>query len=133
MDFGNKYLTYEEYVALGGTMSVSPFELLEFNARNEIDLRTQNRLVEAEEIPTKVKICMFNLIELISGYVKKSSEQAQSNIASETIDGYSVSYVSPAQVKEIIQSKKVEIDDLLLTGLYGVIINNEAIIYNGVN
>ena len=132
MDFGNKYLTYQEYIALGGTMSISSFELLEFNARSEIDLRTQNRLVDIQNIPTKVKLCMFNLIETINGYISESTEQGKSNIASESIDGYSISYVSPAQIKEIIISKRIELDDIMMTYLYGVIINNQAILYNGV-
>ena len=131
MDFGTKYLTYEEYLELGGTIkSVSPFELLEFNARNEVDLRTHNRIVGQEVIPTKVKMCMFQLIELINSYAQKA-EQKASNIASESIDGYSVTYVSPSQIKEIISTKKVEIDDIMMTYLYGVIINNEAILFNG--
>lgn len=132
MDFGNKYLTYQEYIALGGTMSISPFELLEFNARAEIDLRTQNRLVEANTIPTKVKMCMFNLIETINSYVSESTEQGKGNIASESIDGYSISYVSPSQIKEIIVSKRAELDDIMMTYLYGVVVNNEAILYDGV-
>lgn len=132
MDFGNKYLTYEEYVALGGTMSISPFELLEFNARAEIDLRTQNRLVGASTIPTKVKMCMFNLIETINSYVSESTEQGKGNIVSESIDGYSISYVSPSQIKEIIVSKRAELDDIMMTYLYGVVVNNEAILYDGV-
>lgn len=132
MDFGNKYLTYEEYVALGGTMSISPFELLEFNARSEIDLRTQNRLVGTSTIPTKVKVCMFNLIETINSYVSESTEQGKGNIASESIDGYSISYVSPSQIKEIIVSKRAELDDIMMTYLYGVVVNNEAILYDGV-
>ena len=132
MDFGNKYLTYEEYLELGGTIkSVSPFELLEFNARSEIDLRTHNRLVGVDEIPLKVKICMFHLIEMINSYAT-NTETAPSNIASENIDGYSISYLSPTQVKEIITTKRTEIDDIMLTYMYGVIVNNEAILYNGV-
>ena len=133
MDFGNKYLTYEEYLELGGTIkSVSPFELLEYNARTEVDLRTHNRLVGQENIPTKVKMCMFHLIELINGYAKKSVEQKQSNVASESIDGYSITYLSPTQIKEIMTIKKSEIDDIMLTYMYGVVVNNEAILYNGV-
>lgn len=132
MDFGTKYLTYEEYLELGGTIkSVSPFELLEFNARAEVDLRTQNRLVGVEPTPLKVKICMFHLIEMINSYAT-STETAPSNIASENIDGYSISYLSPTQVKEIITTKKTEIDDIMLTYMYGVIVNGKAILYNGV-
>ena len=66
MDFGNKYLTYLEYKELGGEMSVSPFNVLEYEARKKIDERTQCRLVNFTPIPTQVKMCMFNLINIIA-------------------------------------------------------------------
>lgn len=125
MEFSGQYLTYEEYRGLGGTLDLMPFNLLEFGARNQIDLRTKNRLVNESEIPQKVKICLFNLIEKINSYVLTSTS---GNIASESTDGYSVSY---NQVNEIIKSKNTELEDIMLHDLYGVVLNGEHIIYNG--
>lgn len=133
MEFEGQYLTYQEYINLGGTLAETPFNLLEFEARNQIDLRTQNRLVGVDEIPQKVKICEFNLIEKLNDYLNQINQINQNgNVSSENIDGYSVSYTSSSQIKDIIASKQAEIDTMLLSGLYGVIVNNEHIIYNGV-
>lgn len=123
MEFSGQYLTYEEYKGLGGTLDLMPFNLLEYEARNQIDLRTKNRLVNEIEIPQKVKICEFKLIEKINSYVSTNN-----NIASENTDGYSVTY---NQASEIVKSKNAELEDIMLSDLYGVIVNDEHIIYNG--
>lgn len=133
MEFEGQYLTYAEYKALGGSLAETPFNLLEFEARNLIDLRTQNRLVGVENIPQKVKICVFNLIEKMDKYINQVNQISQNgDKSSESIDGYSVSYTNATQIKDIIASKQTDLDNTLLEGLYGVIINNEHIIYNGV-
>jgi hypothetical protein len=133
MEFEGQYLTYQEYTSLGGTLDQTPFNLLEFEARNKVDLRTQNRLVGVEEIPFKVKMCMYNLIEKMNSYINEIDKiNENGNISSENIDGYSVSYVSATQIKDIIASNNAELDNILLEGLYGVIVNDEHIIYNGV-
>ena len=36
MEFSGQYLTYEEYRALGGTLDLAPFNILEFGARRRI-------------------------------------------------------------------------------------------------
>lgn len=131
--FEGQYLTYREYQELGGTLDETPFNLLEFACRKEVDENTQNRLkdLETAEIPSEVKLCIFNLIEIVDKYneiVKKTS----GNIESENIDGYSVKYITATQIKEIITNKKSEITDIIKTQLFGVIVNNEHIIYLGV-
>lgn len=130
MEFSGQYLTYLEYQALGGTLDQTPFNLLEFEARNQIDLRTHNRLINEETIPQKVKMCDFHLIEKINSYAEATSSIG-GNIASENTDGYSISYVTANQIQEIVKSKNAELQDIILSDLYGVIVNNEHIIYNG--
>lgn len=135
MEFSGQYLTYEDYIGLGGTLDLMPFNLLEFEARKQIDLRTQGRLQKLDycEIPEDVKLCDFNLIQKINSYASTMSEITEKgNIASENTDGYSVSYSSPTQIKEIVVSKQAELQDVIMTNLYGVVVNNEHIIYNGV-
>ena len=42
MTFEGQYLTYAEYQELGGSaIGVMPFNILEFEARKQIDIRTQ--------------------------------------------------------------------------------------------
>lgn len=135
MEFSGQYLTYDEYVDLGGTLAEAPFNLLEFEARKKIDERTFNRLknIDEENIPQEVKICEYNLINSINSYGGGSSTNvANKNIASENTDGYSVSYINPAQISEVIISKNEELNDIISTYLFGIIINGEHIIYTGV-
>ena len=130
MDFSEQYLSYEEYRALGGTLNQTPFNILEFEARKQIDLRTQNRLKD-QTIPDEVKLCDFHLINKIESYAK-TIESSNGNVASESIDGYSISYGTASQISEIIRSKNYELQDIMLNDLFGVIVNGEHIIFNGV-
>jgi len=131
MSFENQYLTFNEYIELGGTLEETPFNLLEYEARKQINIRTQNRLVNEETQTDEVKLCVFHLIEKIESYASASSS-VSGNIASESTDGYSISYVTATQLNEVVKSKNVELDDIIMNDLYGVIVNGEHIIYNGV-
>ena len=135
MNFNGQYLTYPEYRLLGGTLEITPFNLLEFEARRMIDINTQNRLKEIknEEVPEEVKLCEFNLISSINNYASSiESATENGNIASESTDGYTVSYVKSASIKDIINSKNAELDDIIRTYLLGVIFNGKHILYLGV-
>ena len=80
MEFSGQYLTYEEYRSLGGTLDLTPFNLLEFEARRKIDSRTMNRLkdIDSQDIPQEVKICEYNVINSINSYVN-TFESANKN------------------------------------------------------
>jgi hypothetical protein len=138
MEFSGQYLTYEEYKGLGGTIDLTPFNLLEFEARRKIDIRTQDRLkgFESNEIPQEVKLCDLALINMVKKYANQENNENQEkqNIASETTDGYSVTYntITLDKIKEIMESKKAEVNDILNTYLVGVIFNGEHIAYLGV-
>lgn len=132
MTFEGQYLTYAEYQELGGSAIGSmPFNVLEYEARKRIDEKTLNRLKNVKEIPEEVKLCEYNLINSVKSYVDGSTS-TNKNIASENTDGYSVSYVNPTQISEIIKSKNIEFEDIILTYLFGVVINGEHLIYTGV-
>ena len=129
MEFNNQYLTYEDYKSLGGTLGEMPFNILELKARQIINERTQNRLKDVEKIPQEVKICVYDLIQIINKY-NNSNNSTSSNISSENIDGYSVTYKSG---KELTEEQKKQYDDVMETDLYGVIVDNTPILYLGVN
>ena len=131
MDFTNQYLTYEEYMVLGGTLEEVPFNELEYECRRIIDSRTQNRLKNADEIPEEVKMLENKMIQTLQGYYV-SLEKAQSGVASENTDGYSVSYISSNQISQLIEGKIDVLQDLVSTYLFGVIVNNEHLLYCGV-
>jgi hypothetical protein len=127
MEFSGQYLTYEEYIALGGTLDQMPFNLLEFEARKQIDVRTQNRLKNEINIPQEVKLCVYNLISKIQLYQNDTNR----NISSESVGSYSVNYVD--NIESFVKNKSTELDDIIVNSLYGVIVNGEHILYIGVD
>lgn len=131
--FEGQYLTYEEYQELEGTLDETSFNLLEFASRKEIDKNTQCRLknIDSADIPNEVKLCIYNMINCINKY-NETTEKAGGNIESENIDGYSVKYVTISQVNEIIKNKEVELQDIINSQLFGVIVNGEHLLYLGV-
>ena len=64
MDFSGQYLTYNEYKVLGGQLDQTPFNLLEYDVRKEIDKQTLDRLVNLEKQREEVKMCVWELINL---------------------------------------------------------------------
>lgn len=136
MEFNGQYLTYEEYKALGGTLDLMPFNLLEFESRRQIDIRTQNRLknIDSKDIPQEVKLCEYRMINSINNYRETTNNiTSNGNVASENTDGYSISYVTANQIQDIIKSKNVELDDIIREYLIGVIVNGQHIMYLGVD
>ena len=131
MEFEEQYLTYTEYINLGGSeIGEMPFNLLEFEARRKINERTFNRL-KSNNIPQEVKLCEYKLINSINNYAN-TINSINGNVKSENIDGYSVTYSSPSEISEIVKSKKYELDDIIRTYLLGVIYDNEHLLYCGV-
>ena len=73
---------------------------------------------------------MFALINSLGSYSSESSNNK--NIASESVGSYSVSYVTGGTIQEIVQSKNVELNDIITTYLMGVVVNGEHVLYIGV-
>jgi hypothetical protein len=109
MEFNGQYLTYEEYQGLDGTLTETPFNLLEFEARQNIDKYTFGRLKDLKEQTQEVKLCVFKLIGLIDSYNKYETQSK--GIASENTDGYSVSYGNPST--DFAKAKNDEIKGLV--------------------
>lgn len=107
------YLTYDEYLAFGGTVEETAFDNLEFEARTVIDWWTYNRLQNDEEYPEAVKRCMFKLINLI---IAKQQAQllknngavnpdfTESGIVQQSNDGVSTTYNIMSASEIIAQS-----------------------------
>ena len=131
MDFTNQYLIYEEYKDLGGTLEEVPFNELEYECRKLIDSRTQNRLKNTNEIPEEVKMLESRMIQTLHDYYI-SLKKAQSGLQSVNTDGYSESYISSTQIGQLVEGKIEVLQELITTYLFGVIINNEHILYCGV-
>lgn len=128
MNFVGQYLKYDEYRLMGGTKEIMPFNLLEYEARKIIDVRTQRRLVGLEIIPQDVKMCVNAIINVIESYESTTNK----NISSESVGDYSVSYVSSSQINEVIKSKESEIEDIMFNYLSTTIVDGTPILYLGV-
>jgi glycosylphosphatidylinositol transamidase (GPIT) subunit GPI8 len=61
-----KYLTYEEYQSLGGSLDESAFNIMERRARRVIDYITYNRVKRLDTIPDEVKDAMVTLINQLN-------------------------------------------------------------------
>ena len=127
MEFSNKYLDYSDYTSLGGTLTEMPFNILEFEARKKIDGRTQERLV-GQDIPQEVKMCEFAIIETTLDEIKRNNS---TNASSESIDGYSISYLSPSEVQQSMIAKSKQIEDIMQTYLLTTKVNDVPILYRG--
>lgn len=109
MEYSGQYLTYEEYKGLGGSLDLMPFNLLELEARKQVDKHTFGRLINLETQKQEVKICIFRLITLLNSY--NTDLERNKAVSSENIDGYSVSY--GAVSNEAINGKESEIKSLI--------------------
>ena len=116
MEFNGQYLTYTEYKELGGAIpDEMPFNLLEFNARKCIDKYTFGRLINLTSQTQEVKLCVFELIKSLEKYCSESETYNVNNVASENIDGYSISYNT--NFDGIIKGKDAEISNIIYTYL----------------
>lgn len=127
MEFKGQYLTYQEYLTLGGTLDEMPFNLLEYNARKEIDSRTQKRFIGIGNKYEEVKLCVYNLIPAIKSYEEYTTQNKA--IYSESTDGYSVNYGTPQTTYTM--AKNNELDNIIYKYLYGVIVNGEHALFIG--
>ena len=121
-----QYLSYEDYKKLGGSLKEMPFKILEFEAKKRIDGRTQNRFKDIEEAPKELKMCEYAIINTIeSGFSEIKS------VKSESIDGYSVSYLSPVEIQQVIISKSMQIEDIMRAYLLETKIDGVPVLYRG--
>ena len=114
MTIEGQYLTYAEFQALGGSaIGETPFKILEFEARKEIDKYTYGRLKNLSSQTNEVKLCDYNLINTLQGYdADKTRNKA---ISSESTDGYSVSYGNGG--KDSMVAKESEVKNIIYTYL----------------
>lgn len=108
------YLTYEEYIQMGGTLEETAFEELEFEARTQIDYWTFNRLSNDTTFPEAVKRCMYKLITLLNDQqqalaasIPATTDSTNAGIMSQSNDGVSITYnmLSAHEIVETVQDK----------------------------
>lgn len=116
MDFNNQYLTYIEYKKLEGNLSEMPFNLLEYQAEQEVDELTFNRFKKLVEYPKELKLCINELINSLQRYNETS------NKASETVGSYSVNYDKPVTKEKNQALKSIITKYLSRTKVDGVLV-----------
>lgn len=87
------YLTYEEYLQMGGDMNDSLFPRFEMKARKRIDVMTFGRLQGESEVRECVKHCMFELVQALHEDETNVGFSGR-EITSMSNDGVSVTYAS---------------------------------------
>ena len=88
------FLTYEEYMGMGGDAPESAFARLEAKARAQLNRMTFGRLAGSETVSENVKYCMFELIGAIKAEESLGGMAAGREIAAVSNDGVSVSFAA---------------------------------------
>lgn len=115
-----KYLTYEDYTRLGGTLDEASFNLYEFKCRKQLDYYTYNRLIDGvpSDIKNDIDMVMMSLININTSYDEQNGKM------SESIDGYSVSYGGT-------QETSIKVKNTISQMLSGLEVNGVPITYCG--
>ena len=124
-----QYLTYQEYVALGGTLSATDFVLAEFKARSRIDRMTLARVQAMATVPEEVKLAMMCIIK-VDGKYAADAQVDSAIVSSFNTDGYSESYGGADQQTQAVES---QLNNQVMTMLFGVLDDfGVPLIYKGV-
>ena len=97
------YLTYEEYLALGGAIDAAAWPPLECACRKRIDRITDCRVQNMAEVPKAVKLCIFALAQMESA-VGPVAQVTSPTVTSFSTDGYTENHgnVPNAEVTHIL-------------------------------
>ena len=67
-----QYLTYEEYIEIGGALDLTAFKRNIDRACGFVDLHTQSRLQSVLEVSQRAKACVRDLVECLANNVSGS-------------------------------------------------------------
>lgn len=124
-----QYLTYDEYLAYGGTLSEDEFTLAEFKARSRIDWLTLARVQYMAKVPEEVKMAMMVIMKVDNKY-SADSQAGSAIVSSYSTDGYSESY---GGVSEQSENSEKQITREVSRMLFGVLDDaGVPLIYKGV-
>lgn len=132
------YLTYEEYLNMGGTLDEAAFDDYLIDAEMLIDWYTFNRLENETVIPEKVKKCVYKLISLADMKSKafvlgrEVNGEGNASVASQSNDGVSISYntISASQAFDLLKSESESIIKQYLNGVVNSL--GRKLLYRGI-
>ena len=130
MDMSPRYLTYDEYTEVGGTLEETEFNYYAYEAESYIDWYTFNRLHNNTQIPDAVKRCEVYLIKFIqerlsvlgisaNGDSGSNAKNPIMSMMSQSNDGVSVSYGNMS-AKDAEASLNKEVEQTIQRQLAGV-------------
>ena len=123
-----QYLTYDEYVAYGGTMDETAFTVAEFKARSRIDWLTMARVKNMAAVPEEVKLAMMSIIAVDAKY-SAPAQAGSAVVSSFSTDGYSESYGSASDQTQTIEK---QLNNEVSKMLFGVMDDyGERLIFRG--
>ena len=111
-----QYLTFAQYIALGGTLSEAAFTIAEVKARARIDAMTQGRVANMAEVPLQVQVAMMEIMT-VDGAFSAAAQAAAPVAASFTTDGYSETYGSAESRTAAIERQLTTSIETLLNGI----------------
>ena len=111
-----QYLTYDEYLAYGGTMSETDFTIAEFKARSRIDRMTLARVQAMQTVPEEVKMAMMVIMK-VDGKYSADAMSDSAIVSAFNTDGYSESYGGIAEQSDNAQT---QLNQQLSKMLFGV-------------
>lgn len=88
------YLSFSEYVGMGGKIAEGAFARQELRARKLIDRMTHGRIRDETPVRDAVKAAMFELIDAGEAQDKEAAAHGGREIAGMSNDGVSVSYAA---------------------------------------
>lgn len=129
------YLTYADYVSLGGTLEEGEFNPLEFKAETKVNWYTFNRLARDTEFDNRVPLCVKAIIDILQRLENAKNglnADGSVSIVKQSNDGVSTDYnaLSPS---ETIDKAEKEIAETIEQYLYKV--KNKAgkiVLYRGI-
>ncbi len=126
----DRYLSYAEYQAYGGTLSQDAFNIAEFKAQKRIDYLTDIRVATMAVVPEEVKLCIMSLIK-VDQAAGVDAIADNPLLASFNTDGYSESYGSAS---EQISALNKQMNNTITEMLYGVLDDNGVpLLYRGLD
>lgn len=133
--YNPRYLTYEDYKALNGTLEEEQFNPLEFKAEVKVNWYTFNRLAKDTTFDNKVPLCVKEIIDILQRLENAKqglNADGSVSIVKQSNDGVSTDYnaLSPS---ETIDKAEKDIEETIKLYLYKV--KNEAgkiILYRGI-
>lgn len=125
------YLTYDEYLDMGGTVDETAFTRLEHKARKKINKETFNRIEFGmvnemfydEEIES-IKECMYQLVTMLRNDFSNAEDKVLSSVSN---DGVSESYVVFSDIQELNNY----IEDTIIDYLSDVYLEEIPVLYRG--